>query len=300
MPRRSRGSNHGELSLIKLSLFGRQFWGNRKIDLLMLGSGLGILGLCAMAILAPWISPYAYDVQDNTIILQAPSSEHWMGTDRLGRDLYSRILYGARVSVAIGVLTAVAALVLGALYGSISGYLGGKVDNWMMRILDIFYALPDLLLIILIMVVLGRGFWGILLALTLVSWLTVARIIRGEVLKYREQNFVEASRALGAGHMRILFRHILPQTLGPLIVILTFRIPAAILAESTLSFVGLGITPPHASWGTLANEGWTAMKFYPHLIIFPSLFIFFTILSFNFLGDGLRDSLDPRNRRSSG
>jgi len=200
----------------------------------------------------------------------------------------------------IGMLTALAALVLGTLYGAISGYIGGRVDNWMMRCVDIVYALPDLLLIILIMVILGRGFLGIFLALTLVSWVTVARIIRGEVLKYREQSYVEAARALGAGHQRILFRHILPNTLGPLIVILTFRIPAAILAESTLSFVGLGITPPLASWGTLANEGWAAMKFYPHLIVFPSLFIFSTILAFNFLGDGLRDALDPRNRRTAG
>jgi len=146
------------------------------------------------------------------------------------------------------------------------------------------------------MVVLGRGFMGILTALALVSWVTVARIIRGEVLKYREQTYIEAAKALGAGHPRVLFIHILPNTLGPLIVTLTFRIPSAILAESTLSFVGLGITPPLASWGTLANEGWAAMKFYPHLIVFPGLFIFLTILAFNFLGDGLRDIFDPKHR----
>jgi oligopeptide transport system permease protein len=198
--------------------------------------------------------------------------------------------------MSIGILTALAALVWGTLYGAISGYLGGRVDHWMMRWVDIVYALPDLLLIILIMVIMGRGFWGIFWALTLVSWVTVARIVRGEVLRHREQSYVEAARALGAGHSRILFRHILPNTFGPLIVILTFRIPSAILAESTLSFVGIGITPPLASWGTLANEGWAAMKFYPHLIVFPGLFIFFTILAFNFLGDGLRDILDPRNR----
>ncbi|MGH7275371.1 MAG: ABC transporter permease [Nitrospiria bacterium] len=275
-------------------------WRKLSAHPVMLGSGLVILGVCGIAILAPWIAPYSFEAQDNSVILQAPSSEHWMGTDRLGRDLYSRLLYGARISVAIGMLTALAALVLGTLYGAISGYIGGRVDNWMMRCVDIVYALPDLLLIILIMVIIGRGFLGIFLALTLVSWVTVARIIRGEVLKYREQSYVEAAKALGAGHQRILFRHILPNTLGPLIVILTFRIPAAILAESTLSFVGLGITPPLASWGTLANEGWSAMKFYPHLIVFPSLFIFLTILAFNFLGDGLRDALDPRNPRAAG
>jgi oligopeptide transport system permease protein len=249
-----------------------------------------------VAVFATWLAPYSYDAQDNTALLQPPSSQHWMGTDRLGRDLFSRLLYGARISMAVGILTALAALVLGTLYGAISGYLGGRIDNWMMRWLDIVYALPDLLLIILIMVIVGRGAGGIFFALTLVSWVTVARIVRGEVLKYREQSYVEAARALGAGHLRILFRHILPNTFGPLIVILTFRIPAAILAESTLSFVGIGIAPPLASWGTLANEGWTAMKFYPHLIMFPSLFIFTAILAFNFLGDGLRDILDPRNR----
>ncbi|MCI0526416.1 MAG: ABC transporter permease [Nitrospira sp.] len=271
-------------------------WGSRSPDSLMLGSGVLILVISIVAILAPWLAPYPYNAQDNTALLQSPSSQHWMGTDRLGRDLFSRLLYGTRISMSIGILTALAALVLGTLYGAISGYLGGRVDNWMMRWVDIVYALPDLLLIILIMVIVGRGLGGIFLALTLVSWVTVARIIRGEVLKYREQSYVEAARALGAGHLRILFRHILPNTFGPLIVILTFRIPAAILAESTLSFVGLGISPPLASWGTLANEGWAAMKFYPHLILFPGLFIFIAILAFNFFGDGLRDILDPQSR----
>lgn len=277
-------------------VFEWQVWGSRSLDSLMLSSGVLILAVCMVAILAPWLAPYSYDAQDNTALLQPPSSQHWMGTDRLGRDLFSRLLYGARISMSVGILTALAALVLGTLYGAISGYLGGRADNWMMRWVDIVYALPDLLLIILIMVIVGRGVGGIFLALTLVSWVTVARIVRGEVLKYREQSYVEAARALGASHLRVLFRHILPNTFGPLIVILTFRIPAAILAESTLSFVGLGISPPLASWGTLANEGWAAMKFYPHLIVFPSLFIFMTILAFNFFGDGLRDILDPRNR----
>ena len=164
----------------------------------------------------------------------------------------------------------------------------------MMRIVDVVFALPDLLMIILIMVVLGRGLWGIFLALTLVSWVTVARLVRGEVLRIKEFAYIEAARAIGASHTRIVFHEILPNILGVLIVTLTFRIPVAILAESTLSFIGLGIAPPFSSWGTLANDGWTAIKFYPHLILFPSLAIFLTILSFNFLGEGLRDWLDPR------
>jgi oligopeptide transport system permease protein len=252
-----------------------------------------LLVVCAGALFAPFLASYAYDFQDTHALLSPPSGEHLLGTDRLGRDLFSRILYGARVSMIIGIGTALAAVLIGTAYGAVSGYAGGRVDNAMMRLVDVVYALPDLLLIILMTVLIGRGVPGMLLALSLVSWVTVARIIRGEVLRLREFSFVEAARSLGMSRRRILLAHILPNTLGILIVTLTFRIPAAILTESTLSFIGLGIAPPAASWGTLANEGWAAMKFYPHLILFPGLAIFITILAFNFLGDALRDALDP-------
>jgi len=265
---------------------------NRRMKI---GGGF-ILLICTAALAAPWLAPFPFDLQDTHAILQGPSSEHWMGTDRLGRDLLSRLLYGARMSLSVGIFTAAFAVLFGTVYGAVSGYIGGKTDNLLMRFVDLVYSLPDLLLIILITVTIGRGVLGILLALSLVSWVTVARIIRGEVLKLREFSYVEAARAVGASHRRILFLHILPNTLGVLIVTLTFRIPAAILAESTLSFIGLGIAPPFASWGSMANEGWTAMKFYPHLILFPSLFLFLTIVAFNVLGDGLRDILDPGRR----
>ena len=258
-----------------------------------------ILLVCVSAVLAPWIAPYPYDFQDAKQLLSLPSTEHWMGTDRLGRDLFSRLLYGARISMVIGIGTAVVALVWGTLYGAISGYVGGRVDNMMMRFVDIVYSLPDLLFIILITVLIGRGVLGIFLALSLVSWVTVARIIRGEVLRLREMSYIEAARAIGVSHSRILLVHILPNTLGLLIVTLTFRIPVAILAESTLSFIGLGIAPPAASWGTLANEGWAAMRFYPHLILFPSLTIFITMLSFNFLGNAFRDAFDPESHTAN-
>ncbi len=227
-------------------------------------------------------------------ILSTPTADHWMGTDRLGRDLFSRVVYGARISLFIGFATTFVALVIGTIYGSVSGYAGGKTDQYMMRIVDVVFSLPDLLLIILLTVIMGRGMAGIFLALTLVSWVTVARLVRGEVLRLKEFPFVEASRALGAGHFRIMTQDILPNMIGVLVVTLSFRIPLAILAESTLGFIGLGVSPPLSSWGTLTNDGWTAIKFYPHLILFPSLAIFLTILSFNFLGEGLRDRWDPK------
>jgi oligopeptide transport system permease protein len=255
-----------------------------------------VLLISSAAVLAPLIAPYSYETQDTANVLASPGAEHWMGSDRLGRDLYSRILYGARVSLSIGIFTTALALLIGTVYGAVSGYIGGRVDQAMMRIVDVVFSLPDLLMIILITVVMGRGMMGIFLALTLVSWVSVARLVRGEVLRIKEFPFIEAARALGASHFRIVFREILPNMIGLLMVTLSFRIPSAILAESTISFIGLGISPPDSSWGTLANDGWKAIKFYPHLIFFPSLAIFLTILAFNFLGEGLRDYLDPKSR----
>jgi len=259
-------------------------------------SGIFLIIISLSAIFAPWIAPYSYDLQNPTELLQSPNLNHIMGTDRLGRDLFSRILYGARLSISVGIFTALSALIIGTIYGAISGYIGGRIDNFMMRVVDVIYSLPDLLLIILITVILGRGWISIFLALSLVSWVTVARLIRGEVLRLKELHFIESVKALGANHDRILFIHILPNTLGILVVTLTFRCAAAILAESTLSFIGLGLAPPFASWGTLANDGWGTIKFYPHLTVFPAVTILITMLCFNFLGDGLRDAFDPHKR----
>ena len=247
-----------------------------------------------VALLAPWVAPYSYQEQDTVNILAFPGIDHFLGTDRLGRDLLSRMIYGARVSLFVGVFSTLIALVIGTVYGTISAYVGGKTDNLMMRVVDVVFALPDLLMIILITVLMGRGVVGVFIALTMVSWVTIARLVRGEVLRIKEYPFILAAKALGASHFRIMLREIFPNILGILVVTLSFRIPVAILAESTLSFIGLGIAPPASSWGTLASDGWTAIKFYPHLILFPSLAIFFTILSFNFLGEGLREYLDPR------
>ena len=253
---------------------------------------LGVIGAAALA--APWVAPYPFDVQDPTRLLQPPSLDHWLGTDRLGRDLLSRVIYGARVSMTLGVVTALIATACGIAYGMAAGYLGGRTDNLLMRLLDVIYALPDLLLIILLTILLGRGLTGMVAALSLVSWVTVARLVRGEVLRLKSADYLDAARALGAGHLRIILRHLLPLMLGPLLVTLSFRIPAAILAESTLSFVGIGLAPPTPSWGSMASDGWAALRFYPHVIIVPSVAIAVTILAFNILGDYLNDRLNPR------
>jgi oligopeptide transport system permease protein len=267
--------------------------------LLLLSLGF-IIVVCVIALAAPYISPYTAGGLEEKQILQAPSGSHWMGTDALGRDLLTRTLYGARVSMTVGLGTALIALIIGTAYGLVSGFTGGNLDNFMMRIVDIFYGLPDMLIFILLSLLFGRNIGGLLVALGLVSWVRFARIARGQVLQAKEFLYVEGARAMGARRQRIVRRHILPNIIGPIIVTLTFSIPSAILAESTLSFIGIGINDPYSpwgtSWGTLAQDGWRAMRTYPHVIFFPAAAIFLTILAFNTLGNGLRDLLDPRGR----
>jgi oligopeptide transport system permease protein len=282
-----------------------------------MAGGIFIVILCLAAALAPYISPYSYEEADYSAKDQGMSYKHLLGTDSLGRDTLSRVIFGARVSLSVAIISTLISLFMGTIYGSVSGYVGGRFDNVLMRLVDIIYSFPDLLLIILINASIDRAWldsvlgslgmdfmqrWlnadnlALLLALSLVSWVYVARLIRGEVLRLREETYVEAARALGAGRFKIIFRHILPNTWGPLIVTLTFRIPAVILAESTLSFIGLGIQPPKSSWGSLASDGWMELQFHPLRIIAPSVAIFLTMLAFNFLGDGLRDALAPDKR----
>ena len=259
-----------------------------------------VLMVTLSAALAPWFSPYSAGGLEEKRILEAPSYAHWMGTDGLGRDLLTRVLYGARVSMTVGVGTALIALMIGTLYGLISGFKGGAIDQLMMRFVDIFYGLPDMLIFILLSLLFGRNVGGLLVALGLVSWVRFARIARGQVLQAKEFLFVEGARAMGASRRRLVLRHILPNITGPIIVTLTFSIPSAILAESTLSFIGIGINDPYSSWGTswgtLAQDGWRAMRTYPHILFFPAAAIFLTILAFNFLGNHLRDWLDPKGR----
>ena len=259
-----------------------------------------LLIIVLAAICAPWFSSYAVGGFEEKRLLEPPSSAHWMGTDGLGRDLLTRVLYGARVSITVGLGTALIALIIGTTYGLIAGFKGGNWDHAMMRIIDLFYGLPDMLIFILLSLLFGRNIGGLLVALGLVSWVRFARIARGQVLQAREFLFVESAYALGASRRRIVVRHILPNIIGPIIVTLTYSIPSAILAESTLSFIGIGINDPYSawgtSWGTLVQDGYRAMRSYPHIIAFPAAAIFLTILSLNILGNGLRDILDPKQR----
>jgi oligopeptide transport system permease protein len=269
-------------------------------DPFLIASAGFVFVVVAAALFAPWISPYGVGGFEAHRLLEPPSWAHWMGTDGLGRDLMTRVLYGARVSIAVGLGTALIALLIGASYGLAAGFKGGNWDHFMMRVVDVFYSLPDMLIFILLSLLFGRNIGGLLLALGLVTWVRFARVARGQVLQAKEFLFVESAGALGASRVRIVLRHILPNISGPIIVTLTYTIPSAILAESTLSFLGIGINDPYSpwgtSWGTLAQDGYRAMRSYPHLIAFPAAAIFLTILAFNTLGNGLRELLDPKGR----
>jgi len=259
--------------------------------------------VCLVAVFAPLIAPFSFETQNIDRALLPPDHINWLGTDSLGRDMFSRIIYGARMSMAVGVFTAVFSLFVGGVYGAVAGWTGGWVDGLLMRIIDILYAIPSLVLLILVGVIFNslnlfenpelKALTGIFLALSVVGWVGLARLVRGQVLQVREMLYVEGARALGASPWRIVVRHIFPNILGPIIVMLTFQIPSNILFESFLSFIGLGLQPPYSSWGVLANDGWRA-KSYPHLILFPGLALFLTMLAFNLLGDGLRDAFDPK------
>ncbi len=260
-------------------------------------SAIVLLVVSLSAVFAPYMTRVSYEEQNIEQRLTGPSAQYWFGTDTLGRDLFSRVLYGARVSLMIGVVTALLALVVGTLVGAVAGYFGGWIDQFLMRLVDFFYTFPSLLFAILLMLVFGRGLTGIVVALGMAAWVTQARLVRAQVLQARELAFVEAARSLGVRDAAIIVRHILPNLWGPILVSLTMQIPTNIMAESFLSFIGLGIQPPLSSWGTLANEGFRAMKSYPYLIVFPGSVLFVTMVAFNSFGDGLRDWLDPQSDR---
>lgn len=260
--------------------------------------GLAIIGLlCVISLLTPWIAPYGYEQQNLLLGATSPSAEHWLGTDIFGRDMLTRIMYGGRVSLTVGFIATAVALVIGVLWGAVAGFVGGRVDAVMMRIVDIMYALPFMIFIVLLMVVFGRNILLLFLAIGAVEWLTMARIVRGQVMALRKQEFIEAAHSLGLSQWTIIRRHIIPNTLGPVIVYTTLTIPSVMLLEAFLSFLGLGIQPPQSSWGLLINYGVETMEEYPWLLIFPGVTLSLTLFALNFLGDGLRDALDPRTSK---
>jgi oligopeptide transport system permease protein len=262
-----------------------------------------------MAIFAPLLSQYAYDEIDYSIVSCAPDwwpntnneycvagGTHWFGTDQIGRDLFVRVLYGARVSLAVGVVATLVSLFIGVTWGAIAGFVGGWIDGLMMRVVDVLYSLPYIFFVIILMVVFDRDFLLLFIAIGAVEWLTMARIVRGQTLSIKEKEFIEAARAAGVSTPTIVRRHIVPNVLGPVIVYVTLTIPAVILAESFLSFLGLGIQEPLTSWGVLISEGKDQMEVAPWMVIFPATFMAVTLFCFNFIGDGLRDALDPKDR----
>jgi oligopeptide transport system permease protein len=268
----------------------------RKDPLAMIG--LFVIGVIAIAaIVGPIFSSYTYDGQDIANQNQGPSGEHWFGTDKFGRDIFVRAMYGARISLTIGVAVATINLVIGVIYGGISGYFGGKVDMVMMRIVDILIGVPELLYIILLMMFLGNTIESILLAMSLTYWFGTARMVRSQVITLKHQEYVLAARATGSSNMRILFKHLIPNSMGPIIVTVTFLVPSAIFTEAFLSFLGIGIQVPMASWGTLVNDAVPTLFTQPYQMLFPAIAISITMFALNFIGDGLRDALDPRLKK---
>ena len=258
-------------------------------------SGFILIALIVLAIFAPWIAPHSYSYQNLELGAVGPSSTYWLGTDTLGRDQFSRILYGARVSLLVGFVATAVALVIGVSWGIVAGFFGGKIDSTMMRIVDILYGLPFIIFIVLLMVIFGRNIWLLFLAIGAVEWLTMARIVRGQVLTLKNQEFVLAAQAMGVRNLSLFFRHILPNILGTIAVYATLTIPQVMLLEAFLSFLGLGVQPPMSSWGTLIRYGVESMEEYPWMLIFPGLIFTINLFCLNFFGDGLRDAIDPRS-----
>jgi oligopeptide transport system permease protein len=281
---------------------GRSLWQNARARLFRNKAAVVSMALLAvitvLAVFAPLLSPHPYDEIYWDRMQQPPdfANAHWLGTDNVGRDLFVRILYGARVSLAVGLLATTVSLVIGVTYGAVAGFLGGVVDNIMMRIVDVLYSLPFMFFVIMLMVVFGRNIFLIFVALGAVEWLTMARIVRGQTISVKRKEFIEAAQAGGVSNTKIIFRHVIPNVLGPVIVYMTLTIPQVILTESFLSFLGLGVQEPLTSWGVLISEGAKVMEFAPWMLFFPALFLATTLFAFNFIGDGLRDALDPKDR----
>lgn len=272
-------------------------WRRLRKNRMAVAGGATLLVFVVIALLTPWIALYGYETQNLDLGASPPSAQHWLGTDVFGRDVLTQIMYGGRVSLAVGFIATAVALLIGVTWGAVAGYVGGRVDAVMMRLVDILYALPFMIFIVLLMVVFGRNVLLLFLAIGAVEWLTMARIMRAQVQSLRQQEFVEAAISLGLSPTAIIRRHVVPNALGPIIVYTTLTIPSVMLLEAFLSFLGLGIQPPQTSWGLLISYGAETMEEYPWLLIFPGLALTLTLFSLNFLGDGLRDALDVRGSK---
>jgi len=298
------------LAITVPELAGRSLWVDARRRLLRNRAAMaGIVILAAiilLALLAPLLSPFAYDEVNYDLISCAPgwwpveaactAPGHIFGTDAIGRDIFVRTLYGARVSLAVGLVATIVSLVIGVLYGATAGYLGGRTDSLMMRVVDVLYSLPFIFFVIILMVVFDRNFILLFVAIGAVEWLTMARIVRGQTLSLKQKEFIEAARAAGVGPFGIITRHVIPNVVGPVVVYVTLTVPTVILMESFLSFLGLGIQEPLTSWGVLISDGADQMETAPWMLLFPALFMAITLFCFNFVGDGLRDAMDPKDR----
>jgi oligopeptide transport system permease protein len=302
--------NSRKAETLERAFAGRSLWADARARLFKnraaVASMIVLAIITLMALFAPYLSRYAYDAIDYDLVSCAPSwwpgdaacsagGAHWFGTDAVGRDLFVRVLYGARVSLAVGVVATLVSLVIGVLYGATAGYLGGRVDAVMMRAVDILYSLPFIFFVIILMVMFDRNFILLFVAIGAVVWLTMARIVRGQTLSAKQKEYIEAARAAGVSPFAIITRHIIPNVVGPVVVYVTLTVPDVILTESFLSFLGLGIQEPLTSWGVLISDGTNTMESAPWLLVFPALFMAVTLFCFNFIGDGLRDALDPKD-----
>jgi|TARA_B110000438_G_scaffold298738_1_gene347542 oligopeptide transport system permease protein len=284
--------NNQESSLFKDALIRLT---RNKLSLFSL---IYIVSLVVMALITPFVAPFDYAYQDLSLGASAPSADHLLGTDTLGRDLLTRMMYGSRISLMVGFLATSVALVIGVIWGTVAGFSGGKTDAIMMRIVDTLYGIPFIILIILLMVIFGRNLILLFLAIGAVEWLTMARIVRSQVLNLSKQEFILSAEAMGVSKISIVFRHLIPNAMGPVIVYATLTVPQIMLLEAFLSFLGLGVQPPLSSWGLLIRDGAVSMEEYWWLLIFPSLAFSLTLFSLNFIGDGLRDAIDPRTADS--
>ncbi|MDT8861882.1 ABC transporter permease [Alkalihalobacillus sp. MEB130] len=296
-PVNKNGDNEAEFMRPSVGFWQDAWFRLMKNKVAVLGLILIVI-MIIMAIIGPWLTPYDYREGVLSNQNQPPSTTHWFGTDELGRDMFTRVWYGARVSLFIGFAAAFIEFFIGVSYGGLSGYKGGRVDNIMMRFVDVLYGLPYLLVVILLMVVMDPGVFTIIVALSLTGWIGMARIVRGQVLQLKSNEYVLASKVLGGSTSRIVRKHLLPNSMGPIIVSMTLTVPGAIFAEAFLSFLGLGVQAPIASWGTMANDALGVLNTgYWWRLVFPAVMISLTMFAFNVFGDGLRDALDPKMRR---